>query len=212
MDMPNPQVDAATLLANFQAKTEHSEAHFSKLKLEGGRVIGKEFSECVFDHCAFRESTFQACKFNDCTFQDCDLSLVRFDTTSFSDTKFERSTLVGVDWTLASWSRFQADAPISFADCVVDFSAFIGLALRKIVFSKCSAQEVEFSDADLSRANFSGTNLAKSRFRNTNLSHANFVGATNYSIDLSANKVTKAKFSLPEALALLYNLDIVLVE
>jgi fluoroquinolone resistance protein len=187
MDMPNPQVDAATLLANFQAKTEHSEAHFSKLKLEGGRVIGKEFSECVFDHCAFRESTFQACKFNDCTFQDCDLSLVRFDTTSFSDTKFERSTLVGVDWTLASWSRFQADAPISFADCVVDFSAFIGLALRKIVFSKC-------------------------RFRNTNLSHANFVGATNYSIDLSANKVTKAKFSLPEALALLYNLDIVLVE
>src|SRR5688572_29163685 len=99
MDVPNSQVDLAT----FQAKTEHSEAHFSKLRLESGRVSGKEFFECVFDHCSSRECTFQACKFNDCTFQDCDLSLVRFDESSFSDTKFVRSTLVGVDWTLAAW-------------------------------------------------------------------------------------------------------------
>jgi uncharacterized protein YjbI with pentapeptide repeats len=94
----------------------------------------------------------------------------------------------------------------------VDFSAFIGLKLRKLVLTKCSAKEVEFSEADLTSADLRGTDLTKSRFQQTNLMRANFEGATNYSIDLATNKITKARFSLPEALSLLYGLDIVLVE
>jgi uncharacterized protein YjbI with pentapeptide repeats len=196
----------------LQARSEHNNAGFNKLKLEGGRVIGKEFYECVFDHCSFRESIFRGCKFNDCLFRACDLSLVRFEDSSFADTRFEGSKVIGVDWTLASWSRFQADSPIHFSECVLDFSAFIGLTLRKINMTKCSAQEVAFSEADLSAGNFSGTDFAKSRFSQTNLTRANFVGATNYAIDVKANKISKAKFSLPEALSLLYGLDILLVE
>jgi fluoroquinolone resistance protein len=196
----------------FRSQAESSNESFSKVMLESEQVVSREFYECVFSHCSFRESTFQDCKFHDCTFQECDLSLVRFEGSSFSDTRFERSKVIGVNWTIAAWSKFQADSPISFADCVVDFSAFIGLRLRKISFQKCSAQEVEFSDADLSSSNFSGTNLNKSRFRQTNLTRANFEGAINYSIDITANKITKARFSLPEALSLLAGLDIVLVE
>jgi fluoroquinolone resistance protein len=196
----------------FRAQTEYGGSSFKRVKLEASQVSGKEFDECVFTNCSFRETIFKACKFSDCTFQECNLSLVRFEECSFNDTKFERSTVSGVDWTIATWSRFQAESPICFYECEVDFSAFIGLALRKIVFQKCSAQEVEFSDADLSGANFSGTNLARSRFRGTNLTRANFESATHYAIDVSNNKITKARFSLPEALSLLYGLDIVLVE
>lgn len=196
----------------FKAQAEYSSESFKKIRYEAGRVQYKEFYDCVFANCSFRESIFAACKFNDCTFEDCDLSLVRFEGSAFSDTTFIRSKVIGVNWTLAAWSQFMSESPIRFHECAVDFSAFIGLTLRKIVFNKCSAKEVEFSEADLTGANFTGTDLAKSRFSRTNLTRANFEGATNYMIDLATNKVTKARFSLPEALSLLYGLDIVLVE
>lgn len=197
---------------NVFAQTEYSDESFAKLKMDAKRIHGKYFYDCVFSHCSFRESAFVSCKFNDCLFQDCDLGLARVEDSSFSDTRFERSTVVGVNWTVAAWSRFQSDAPVSFRECVIDLSVFMGLSLRKAIFEKCSAKEVEFSEADLFSANFGGTDLSKSRFQQTNLSKANFVGATNYFIDLKTNKIEKAKFSLPEAMSLLYGLDIVLVE
>ena len=208
VDSPNSQAR----LNDFQSQSDYSNVTFTKVKLEAGQVNGKEFYDCVFDHCAFRESTFRDCKFNDCTFQDCDLGLVRFDQSLFSETRFERCKMMGVNWTLATWSRFQSASPIHFTECVVDFSAFIGLTLRSITLQKCSAKEVEFSEADLSSADFRGTDLTKSRFQQTNLTRANFEDATNYSIDVNSNKLSKARFSLPEALSLLYGLDIVLVD
>ncbi len=196
----------------FEDQAEYSNENFKRVRLEAAHVRGKEFYECVFSKCSLRETHFHTCKFTDCTFEDCDLSLINVPESTFAETRFERSKVIGVNWTIAAWSRLVAESPISFHECVVDFSAFIGLSLRKIVFEKCVAQEVEFSEADLSDADFSGTDLARSRFRNTNLTRANFEGATNYSIDLSANKITKARFALPEALSLLYSFDILLVE
>lgn len=196
----------------FEGQVEYTNENFKKLRFEASRVSKKEFYECVFSKCSLRETTFKDCKFIDCTFEDSDLSLINVQGSTFTDTKFERSKVIGVNWTIAAWSKLVSESPISFHECVVDFSAFIGLSLRKIVFEKCVAQEVEFSEADLSDANFSGTDLTRSRFRKTNLTRANFESATNYSIDLSANKITKARFSLPEALSLLVGFDIVLVE
>lgn len=196
----------------FKAQSEYNNESFKKIKLEGARVQSREFYDCHFSGCSFRETLFRSCKFSDCFFEDCDLSLVRFEDSSFSDTSFARSKVIGINWTLASWSTFASEAPISFVDCSLDYSAFIGLTLRKLVLKKCSAKEVEFSEADLSNANFSGTDLSKSRFSRTNLTRANFEGATNYAIDIATNKISKARFALPEALALLYGLDIVLVE
>jgi fluoroquinolone resistance protein len=208
MDLPNNQEE----LNPFESKAEYEGAIFKNVKLESSQISNKEFYECTFITCSFRETTFKACKFIDCTFQNSDLSLASFSGTSFQKTSFERSKVIGVNWTIAAWSRFQSESPIRFHECVIDFSAFIGLKLRKISVTKCSAQEVEFSDADLTNANFSGTDLAKSRFRKTNLTRANFEDATNYSIDVTNNTITKARFSLPEALSLLNGLDIVLVE
>jgi uncharacterized protein YjbI with pentapeptide repeats len=69
---------------------------------------------------------------------------------------------------------------------------------------------VDFSDANLEKADFRGTDLEKSIFRNTDISGANFVGAKNYYISPQYNRLKGAKFSLPEAMSLLYGLEIVL--
>ncbi len=72
--------------------------------------------------------------------------------------------------------------------------------------------DVDFRETDLAQANFKGTDLADSLFVATDLTEADLSQARNYRIDPSQNIVKKAKFSLPEAMSLLYGLDIVLVE
>jgi len=86
------------------------------------------------------------------------------------------------------------------------------LKLRRIQIQDCVAVDVDFREADLSQADFSGTDLSDSLFLVTDLTQADLSRARNYRIDPSQNVVKKAKFSLPEAMSLLYGLDIVLVE
>jgi len=71
---------------------------------------------------------------------------------------------------------------------------------------------VDFREADLAKTNFDGTDLSESLFLNTNLSKADFSGAKNYAISPEKNTLKGAKFSLPEAMSLLFNLDLVLMD
>jgi uncharacterized protein YjbI with pentapeptide repeats len=64
----------------------------------------------------------------------------------------------------------------------------------------------------LSRASFARTDLAESVFLNTDLTQADLSQARNYRIDPGQNKIARARFSLPEAMSLLYNMDIEMVE
>jgi uncharacterized protein YjbI with pentapeptide repeats len=64
----------------------------------------------------------------------------------------------------------------------------------------------------LKEANLRGTDFEKSIFRQTNLEKADLVKAKNYMIPPDVNTLKKTKFSLPEAMALLYSMDIVLEE
>lgn len=194
------------------AQQEFTDQRFRKVTLGKVTVRGIAYFGCRFAYCALREVTFQACRFVDCTFQDCDLTVFRVPETQFQDTSFQRCRLLGVDWTLAAWSQYLKEAPISFNACTLDYSSFFGLRLAKIKFEDCRSHEVDFSEADLNHAVFTGTDLTGSHFHHTNLSRADFAGATNYDINLSNNNVKQARFAMPEALALLYGLDIVLVE
>jgi uncharacterized protein YjbI with pentapeptide repeats len=74
---------------------------------------------------------------------------------------------------------------------------------------KCQAKEIDFIETDLSSGDFKDTDFEKSVFFKTNLTDTDFRGAINYSIDVNTCNLKKARFSLPEALSLLYNLDIV---
>ena len=196
----------------FESKKEYYDTSFKNISIETAEIRNKEFYECVFTHCSLLEAQINKCRLVDCVFCDCDLSMVDVTGSSFRSTKFKRSKLVGVNWTVASWPSFISVSPIEFRECKIDYSTFIGLSLPKIIVKRCTAQEVEFSEADLSGADFRYTNLENSRFRQTNLERANFEGALNYNINLTLNKVTKARFAMPEALSLLYGLDIILVD
>ena len=198
-------------MSRFDDQTEFVNEHFKAIVYQG-EEISNEFLDCTFTDCSLREVLFKNCRFHDCVFSHCDLSLANFEGSSFQNTRFEKSKVIGVNWTLASWPKFLLKSPIHFYECVLDYSTFIGLSLQGIRIVGCRAKDVDFSEADLAETEFSNTDLSESRFRQTNLTSANFEEATGYTIDVNQNDVSKARFSLPEAVSLLRQLDIVLVE
>jgi fluoroquinolone resistance protein len=194
------------------AQREHDCEEFKGLSLRGGKLAGREFVSCSFVKCSFREAAFEECTFRDCTFRGCDLSLARFKNCAFVCTRFEDSQLVGINWTEAGWAKKMLREPVHFVNCALNHSVFAGLNLRSVSITRCVARDVDFSDSDLTRADCTLTDFFESRFQHTNLTEADFSGATNYMIGAHLNTLRKTKFSLPEAMSLLYGLDIILAE
>jgi len=190
----------------------YHDQHFRDVDLAGRRLAGSEFYDCHFEACTFAESILQDCRFVDCTFEGCDLSLVQVPGSAFSATRFLDSRVIGVDWTQADWSGVSLGQPIGFERCALSHSTFIGLSLPGVQIKGCLAADVDFREADLSKADFSDSDLDQSLFANTNLGKADFRTARNYHIAPGQNVLKGARFALPEAMSLLYNLDIDLSE
>lgn len=126
----------------------------------------------------------------------------------FTSTRFENSKSIGINWTRANWSNPIIGKPLSFIQSSISHGTFIALNLKGIQIKDCAAVNVDFREADLSQSDFSRTDLSESLFSNTNLSEADLSQARNYNIDPGQNMLKGAKFSLPEAMSLLYNMDI----
>jgi uncharacterized protein YjbI with pentapeptide repeats len=191
---------------------EYEDYTFDGLALVGEKVRAKEFAGCTFVDCSFLETAFSACRFVDCDFVRCDLSLCRVEDCSFTSVKFIDSQVIGVNWTEASWPARGLFNAIGFERCALSHSTFIGLGLRRVEMVDCLAHDADFAEADLTQANCAGTDFQDSRFLHTDLSEADFTGAKNYAIAPNLNVLRKTRFALPEAMALLYGLDIVLTE
>jgi len=192
---------------------EYTAQEFKKGVLKNGQVWHKEFSACTFIKCAFNETVFEDCKIRDCTFKECDLSLVSLKGSSFTNTRFQDSQLISVNWTETAWANAKVIfKPVDFLGCILNYSTFMGLNLKKVTLSKCIAYEVSFEEANLTQADCRYTDFLNSRFVRSDLTEADFTGAKNYTIAASMNTLKKTKFSLPEAMSLLYNLDICLTE
>ena len=185
---------------------------FESADFEQTEFISNEFHDCSFTKCSFPGTIFIRCRFVSCAFLQCDLSLVQIGESSFSDIRFEESKIVGVNWTKADWGRMKFSKPPSFLRCDISHSTFIGLALGGLELKESKAINVDFRDTNLEKANFEGTDFAESLFGKTNLRKADLSEAINYYIVPEENDLKGAKFSLPEAMSLLYNLDIDLVE
>jgi len=190
----------------------YDQEQFKGVNLDRQQLSEALFYECDFSDCSFVETTFVQCRFVGCNFQDCDLSLFNPGGSIFSGVSFSSSKLVGVDWTHAAWSETQIDTPVHFENCLLNHSTFYGLGLEQARFSSCAARDVDFRECRLVQADFRGTDLEKSLFSHTDLTRADLSQARNYAINPQANILEGAKFSLPEAMSLLYNLDIELVE
>jgi fluoroquinolone resistance protein len=195
-------------------ENEFSAQTFKKLAYKGETFKKKEFDSCTFQKCVFSEAIFEDCLFRNCVFKDCELNLIKVPGCSFSATRFENSHLVGMNWSETSMAanRLTIAKPVSFSGCALNHSIFMWLSLKEIQLSKCTARDADFSEADLTDADCRGTDFSNSRFWHTNLTGADFTGAMNYTIPANLNTLKKTKFSLPEAMSLLYSLDIILNE
>lgn len=202
--------ETPSLSSPIRSGTEHANQVFRGVRLERAELVSGEFDECTFIRCSFVESVFQECRLVDCVFEQCDLSLIRLPGSTFCADRFEDSKLTGVNWTDAHWPEVRLWEPIGFTRCLISHSTFMGLDLARVRITDCIAQDVDFREADLSQADFAGTDLSGSLFLNTNLTEADLSCAMNYRIDPRTNTLKAARFSLPEAISLLQDLDIVL--
>ncbi|MBI5670994.1 MAG: pentapeptide repeat-containing protein [Chloroflexi bacterium] len=197
---------------DFSAQTEYDDRKWTGLNAAGQVIRFNNFYNCHFVQCNFHETQMVECRFKNCIFIRCDLSLMSVKDCSFSEARFEDSQLSGVNWSEAVWDKRGVLNSVHFTNCGLNYSTFFGITLRKMTLTCCVAKDVDFGESDLTGANCAGTDFTDSRFFHTNLTEADFTGATNYRISASVNTLKKTRFSLPEAMSLLYSLDIVLVE
>ena len=196
----------------ISSHSDYSDQVFNVIHLERGQIVSSDFYDCDFNQCSFVESIFQECKFVNCLFRECNLSLLQVPESSFSSVRFLDSKILGVNWTQADWPTTGLGKPLKFLRSIINHSTFIGLKLKGIKITNCAALEVDFREADLSQADFTSTDLSRSIFKNTILSEADLSQARNYHIDPGQNVLKGAKFSMPEAIALLYSMDIELTD
>lgn len=188
---------------------------FKGVVFKNKTLIDVEFLECQFIECDLSETLFKNCVFKSCHFKDCDLSLIKVDHSIFKDVDFSNTKAVGINWAVASINSKEVHQllnSISFINCVINYSNFLGLELENIRIEKCVAHEVDFSEANFKKGSFRGTDLQQSIFRKTNLEKVNFIGATNYYISPTTNNLNQAKFAMPEALSLLHSMDINIID
>jgi uncharacterized protein YjbI with pentapeptide repeats len=183
---------------------------FDKLEMEGDTIDSKEFYDCHFIQCNFRNTQLINCTFRDCTFEYCDLSLAKPEKSHFQDIRFEKSKMVGIDWSLASLQKSKLNYRLSFLHSDISFSLFLNLNCKGISIVECKAKEVDFTEADLSNAILTKTDFEGATFFNTNLDNADFSHAINYMINICNNKVKNARFSFPEVLNLLKSHQIII--
>lgn len=184
---------------------EYNDREFADVHVEKSEIEDTAFRNCKFINCRFSECGFVDCVFEKCLFDRCDLSLLGVAHSSFRNTYFLASKVIGINWTQAS-----NPASIHFKDCVINYSVFFGMSLARMKMLHCVAHEVNFADANLTGAILRETDFRKSVFSNTNLTRADFREAENYAIHPNHNTLKKTIFALPEAISLLSTLDIIL--
>ena len=192
----------------IQSKSNYTDHVFKDRISPGLQIITTTFLDCIFEQCKFNESVFTDCRFVNCEFNKCDCSLIQVPGSTFSGTRFDETKLMGINWSQANWAEYSLGESLEFNNCAMNHSTFIGVQLGSVKMKRCQAINVDFREASFCEADFSFTDLRDSLFQGTDLRKADLRYAKNYRIDPSQNKIQKAMFTLPEAMALLYSMDI----
>jgi fluoroquinolone resistance protein len=164
----------------------------------------QEFLNCEFINCDFSKSDLGRNKFVDCRFIKCNFSLTTIGGTGFRDAIFSSCKIMGVDFSKCNKFMFS----FTFEDCIIHYSSFYSMKLRKTNFTRCSLKEVDFENVDLTSSIFNTCDLEGSKFVRTILEKADFSTAQNFSIDPENNKIKKAKFSAFNLAGLLHKYDL----
>jgi uncharacterized protein YjbI with pentapeptide repeats len=180
-------------------------AEFEKLDAAGLAFEGLEFDSCAFRGCVFSGAALKRWRLLDCRFEDCELTAAKLTASRLRGVAFKNCRAGGVNWSGAS-----SLDDLAFEHCVLDHGVFTGAKLPRFSAVDCRVREADFGDADLRGAVLTGSELSGSRFFGADLSSADLRGARGYFIDARGTKLKKARVSLPEAVALLAGIDVIL--
>lgn len=134
------------------------------------------------------------------------MSLVKVEGCHFQNAQFLHCKFVGVEFFKCAKTFFS----VQFQNSSLLYCNFSDLNLKGTLFDASKLTECYFTNTCLIDANFKDADLSGTVFHNSDLSKADFSSAINYDIDPRTNKLKKAKFSLPEATALLRGFDIII--
>jgi len=177
-------------------------ADFSKEQLE------EHYYQCTFEKCNFTEQTIGRVMFEQCTFNECNFSLVKTNNTSWLNALFTGCKMTGIDF--SGSNRFGIS--LKFKDCLLSYALFTEMKLQGTSFTNCDLQNADFMETDLSKSTFTECELCYASFHHTNLEEADFTTAHNYSLNPTANRLRKAKFSRYGLEGLLSGLGIKIVD
>ena len=177
---------------------------FDKTDVAANPLQQADYENCSFVNCDLSNSSLSGINFIECSFNGCNLSTTKLNKTAFRDTNFKDCKLMGLQFGTCEDFLFT----VRFENCILNFSSFYKMKLKKLIFKNCNLTEVDFTEADLSAALFDHCDLAKTLFENTILEKADFRTSYNYSIDPEINKIKKARFSTPGIVGLLGKYDI----
>ncbi|HEY4147778.1 MAG TPA: pentapeptide repeat-containing protein [Chitinophagaceae bacterium] len=166
-------------------------------------VMG-EYENCTFTNCRLNGAGLSDSRFFNCVFKDCNLSLARLGKTTFNDARFIDCKMLGLRFDHCNKFGFS----VYFEKCQLSHSSFFQTVLKKTIFKSTKLTEVDFTECNLTAAVFTDCDLADAKFDNTVIEGADFRASYNYSIDLTKNKVKKAKFGLYGLPGLLEQYDI----
>ncbi|SHI15382.1 pentapeptide repeat-containing protein [Ferrimonas marina] len=196
----------------MEDKQRYDDQTFRQVQASGQAWQGITFDQCQFIDCDFSEIQWHRCVFIDCQFLRCNLNLAQLGFSQFREVAFEHCRMLGLDWTRVNWPRLVPFAPIRFDQCLLSESSFAGLKLNGLQMVECKAHNVDFQQGHFVEADFQHSDFSGSIFHQSNLTLANFAEAQNYRINLYDNTLSGARFTRFDALGLLEDLDIELLD
>lgn len=180
------------------------------LNLEDTVHEGVEYIECSFSKCEFINVNFKNCTFKNCVFQKCVFANAKFDFCTMYNGEFTDSMLIGINWNTLKSKLRGAEPIVKLSGNILKYNSFSQMSFRKFVFSNNTFKECYFLECELMDADFCKDDLEKTQFSDCNLSRADFRDSYGYEINITNNKITGAKFSLPEVVNLLRGLEIII--
>lgn len=164
-----------------------------------------DFENCTFYNCDFTNCTFQSVTFIDCNFVECNFQSTKINYVSLRGVFFNKCNLTSVNFAMTDQVIFE----FHFKDCLLDYSQFYALKLKKMRFINCSMIAVDFMESDLTEVLFDNCNLRRAVFIDTIANKADFSTSYDYVIDPEKNKLKKAVFSQEGLKGLLQKYDLV---
>jgi uncharacterized protein YjbI with pentapeptide repeats len=188
---------------------EHEGKQFESIQFTED-IRMQEYTDCRFAHCRFADIAltdvvFRNCEFEDCTFRNVDVSGLRMQNTVLLS-----SACVGMDWSEVRALGRLFPLFREIRNSTLKLNNFFKMKLPKLHIAESQLLDCAFMECTLTESTFHKVDFQNTTFQDCDLSKSDFREAKNYKLNTESNRVAKAKFSLPEVVGLLDNLNVII--